>query len=206
VAIASGANMNFDRLRFVAERAALGEQKEALLSVNIPERPGSFAELVKAVLPAAITEFSYRYAKDQAANILMGISVTASSRTTELANLISRLAKDGMKAMDISGDELAKAHIRHFCGGRSQVQDERLFMFEFPERPGALDKFLTTLRPGQNISLFHYRNHGGDVANVLAGIQCSESEKQELEDFLHKLGYPSFECTNSPTYQMFLRD
>jgi threonine dehydratase len=206
VAISSGANMNFDRLRFVAERAALGENKEALLSVNIPERPGVFAELVKAVLPAAVTEFSYRYARDQSANVLMGISVSSSARAAQLSDLISRLAKDGMKATDISGDELAKTHIRHLVGGRSQVQDERVFMFKFPERPGALIKFLTTLRPGQNISLFHYRNHGGDVANVLAGIQCPQPEKQQLEDFLHKLGYPSLECTHSPTYQMFLRD
>ncbi|MCJ1379878.1 Threonine dehydratase biosynthetic, chloroplastic [Xylographa soralifera] len=206
VAIASGANMNFDRLRFVAERAALGEKKEALLSVNIPERPGAFTELVKAVLPQAVTEFSYRYAREQSANILMGISVNGSSRTSELANLIHRLDRDGMTATDLSGDELAKSHIRYLVGGRSGVQDERLYMFEFPERPGALIKFLTTLRPSQNISLFHYRNHGGDVGKVLAGIQCPKDEQDELEGFLVKLGYPFSECTDSPTYQMFLRD
>ncbi|MCJ1322341.1 hypothetical protein MMC15_007689 [Xylographa vitiligo] len=206
VAIASGANMNFDRLRFVAERAALGEKKEALLSVNIPERPGAFAELVKAVLPQAVTEFSYRYAREQSANILMGISVNGSSRTSELANLIHRLDRDGMTATDLSGDELAKSHIRYLVGGRSGVQDERLYMFEFPERPGALIKFLTTLRPSQNISLFHYRNHGGDVGKVLAGIQCPKEEQDELRGFLVKLGYPFSECTDSPTYQMFLRD
>ena len=206
IAIASGANMNFDRLRFVAERAALGEKKEALLSVNIPERPGAFAELVKAVLPQAVTEFSYRYAKEQSANILMGISVDASSRASELANLIHRLDTDGMTATDLSGDELAKSHIRYLVGGRSAVQNERLYMFEFPERPGALVKFLTTLRPDQNISLFHYRNHGGDVGKVLAGIQCPDDKKEELEGFLRRLGYPFSECTDSPTYQMFLRD
>ncbi|MCJ1402779.1 Threonine dehydratase biosynthetic, chloroplastic [Xylographa trunciseda] len=206
VAIASGANMNFDRLRFVAERAALGEKKEALLSVNIPERPGAFAELVKAVLPQAVTEFSYRYAREQSANILMGISVNGSSRTSDLANLIYRLDRDGMTASDLSGDELAKSHIRYLVGGRSGVQDERLYMFEFPERPGALIKFLTTLRPTQNISLFHYRNHGGDVGKVLAGIRCPADEQDELEGFLVKLGYPFSECTDSPTYQMFLRD
>ncbi|MCJ1243801.1 hypothetical protein MMC30_000998, partial [Trapelia coarctata] len=188
VAIASGANMNFDRLRFVAERAALGEKKEALLSVNIPERPGAFADLVKTVLPHAVTEFSYRYAREQSANILMGISVSASSRTSDLADLFDRLNKDGMKALDLSNDELVKSHLRHLVGGRSTVQNEKLYMFEFPERPGALVKFLTTLRPGQNISLFHYRNHGGDVGKVLAGIQCPENEKQELEGFLRKLG------------------
>ncbi|KAI9879719.1 MAG: threonine deaminase [Pleopsidium flavum] len=206
VAIASGANMNFDRLRFVAERAALGERKEALLSVTIPERPGAFAGLIKAVLPQAVTEFSYRYAEDQSADVFMGISVNASSRTQELANLIDRLSQDGMTAADLSGDELAKSHIRYLVGGRSSAQDEKLYMFEFPERPGALIKFLTTLRPGQNISLFHYRNHGGDVANVLAGIQCPEAEKPELEGFLRDLGYPFSECTDSPTYRMFLRD
>ena len=206
VAIASGANMNFDRLRFVAERAALGERKEALLSVTIPERAGAFTGLIKAVLPQAVTEFSYRYAKDRSADVFMGISVNASARTQELANLINRLSKDGMTATDLSGDELAKSHIRYLVGGRSSAQDEKLYMFQFPERPGTLIKFLTTLRPGQNISLFHYRNHGGDVANVLAGIQCPEAEKPELEGFLRDLGYPFSECTDSPTYRMFLRD
>ncbi|KAI4249455.1 MAG: hypothetical protein L6R42_008982, partial [Xanthoria sp. 1 TBL-2021] len=163
VAIASGANMNFDRLRFVTERAALGENKEVLLSVNIPERPGAFAELVETVLPHAVTEFSYRYSKEQSANIFMGITVTASARAEQLSDLMERLGHNGMKAEDLSGDELAKSHIRYLVGGRSDVADERLYMFEFPERPGSLIKFLTTLQPGQNISLFHYRNHGGDV-------------------------------------------
>jgi threonine dehydratase len=206
VAIASGANMNFDRLRFVADRAALGEKKEALLSVNVPERPGSFADLIKAVLPHAVTEFSYRYAKEQSANVLMGISVNASFRTSELSDLINRLSNDGMVAVDLSGDELAKSHIKYLVGGRSGVQDERLYSFEFPERPGALVKFLTTLRPDRNISLFHYRNHGGDVGKVLAGIQCPLAEKQELEGFLFKLEYPFSDCSESPTYKTFLRE
>lgn len=206
VAIASGANMNFDRLRFVAERAALGEQKEALLSVTIPERPGAFAGLIKAVLPQAVTEFSYRYSSAHSADVFMGVSVNASTRPQELADLISRLNNDGMTATDVSGDELAKSHIRYLVGGRSNAKDEKLYMFAFPERPGALIKFLTTLRPGQNISLFHYRNHGGDLANVLAGIQCPEEQKAELEGFLRELGYPFSECTDSPTYRMFLRD
>ena len=204
VAIASGANMNFDRLRFVAERAALGEQKEALLSVNIRERPGAFAELVKNVIPHAVTEFNYRFAKEESANILIGISIDTG--TSQLSNLITRLDKNGMEAIDLSGDELAKSHIRYLVGGRSSVSDEKLYMFEFPERPGALVKFLTTLQPGQNISLFHYRNHGGDIGKVLAGIQCPEGQKPELEGFLKKLGYPFIECTDSPTYRMFLRE
>lgn len=204
VAIASGANMNFDRLRFVTERAALGEQKEALLSVNIPERPGAFAELVKIVIPHAVTEFSYRYAKEESANILIGLSID--TRASELLHLIGRLQQHGMNAVDLSGDELAKTHIRYLVGGRSAVEDELLYMFEFPERPNALFKFLTTLQPAQNISLFHYRNHGGDIGKVLAGIQCPEPHKPELEGFLKKLGYPFRECTDSPTYRMFLRE
>ena len=209
VAITSGANMNFDRLRFVAERAALGEQKEALLTVTIPEQPGSFAQLVESVLPQAVTEFSYRYSatSPSLAHVLMGISVSAStSRAAELESLFSRLTIEGMEARDISEDELAKTHIRYLVGGRSNVSDERLYSFEFPERPGALAKFLTTMRPGQNISLFHYRNYGGDVGRVLAGIQCPELEKSSLEDFLKELGYPFKEVSDSPTYKMFLRE
>ena len=206
VALASGANMNFDRLRFVAERAALGERKEVLMSVNIPERPGAFAELVKLVLPHAITEFSYRLAKAASANVLMGMSVTAAKRAPELSDLLKRLGKAGMEAHDLSGDELAKSHIRYLVGGRSGRPNERLYMFEFPERPGALFKFLTTLRPDQNISLFHYRNYGGDVGKILAGIQCPDPEREELEGFLRKLGYPFSECTDSPVYKMFLRE
>lgn len=207
IAIASGANMDFDRLRFVAARAALGEKREALLCVTLPERPGTFIKLVKAVLPNAVTEFSYRYAKKDHGNVFMSISVNPSTRTSDLLDLINRLDKDGIPAADLSGDELAKSHIRHLIGGRSNVEDERLYMFEFPERPGALVKFLDTLRPGgQNITLFHYRNQGGDIGKVLAGIQCPDAGKKELEEFLLRLGYPFVECTDSPTYKLFLRD
>ena len=205
IALASGANMNFDRLRFVAERAAIGEQKEVLLSVKIPERPGAFIELVKSVLPQAVTEFSYRYADAQSANILMGMSVEVAKRSQTLAELIHRLDQQGMIATDLSGDELVKSHIRYLVGGRSSVADERLYMFEFPERPGALIKFLTTLRPDQNISLFHYRNHGGDVGKVLTGIQCPAEQKVELDGFLTKLGYPFSDISDSPAYKTFLR-
>ncbi|OOF97916.1 hypothetical protein ASPCADRAFT_205191 [Aspergillus carbonarius ITEM 5010] len=204
-AIASGANMDFDRLRFVAERAALGERKEALLSVRIPEKPGAFAKLVEVVLPHAVTAFSYRYARDSSADVLMGISLSASTGRDDLVKIIAQLARGGMDAKDLSDDELAKRHVRFLVGGRSNVADERLFMFEFPERPGALAKFLTTLRPNQNISLFHYRNYGGDVGKVLAGIQCPENEKSDLEAFLSDLAYPFTEHTDSPTYTTFLR-
>ncbi|PGH10344.1 threonine ammonia-lyase, biosynthetic [Blastomyces parvus] len=205
VAVTSGANMNFDRLRFVAERATLGERKEALLSVTIPERPGSFAKLVEIVTPHDVTEFSYRYSHSESAVVFMGISLSTSTGTEDLGVIVNQLMQAGMVAQDLSDNELAKTHIRYLAGGRSNVVDERLFMFEFPERPGALVKFLTTLRPHQNISLFHYRNYGSDVAKVLAGIQCPATEKTALEGFLHDLGYPVTECTDSLVYQMFLR-
>lgn len=207
VAVASGANMNFDRLRFVAERAELGEKREALLTVTIPERPGSFAQLVEAVLPQAVTEFGYRYSSPDHANVLMGISVSsATARHTELQSLFLRLASENMTPTDISDDELAKTHIRYMVGGRSSVTHERLFMFEFPERPGALYKFLRTLRPGLNISLFQYRNVGGDVGKILAGIQCEEKERGVLDGFLREIGYPFREVSESRVGKMFLRE
>lgn len=205
IAITSGANMDFDRLRFVAERAALGERKEALLSVKIPEKPGAFAKLVEVILPHAVTAFNYRYAREDSADVLMGISLSALTGREDLEKIIEELERGGMDARDLSDDELAKRHVRFLVGGRCDVADERLFMFEFPERPGALARFLTTLRPNQNISLFHYRNYGGDVGKVLAGIQCPPSEKDDLESFLRDLGYPFSEHTDSPTYQTFLR-
>ncbi|QSZ30935.1 hypothetical protein DSL72_000494 [Monilinia vaccinii-corymbosi] len=207
VAIASGANMNFDRLRFVAERAALGEGKEALLSVSIPESPGSFSELIKAVMPHAVTEFSYRYATDVIANVLIGISITspASQREEELQSLLSRISSSGMNPTDLSGNELAKSHIRYLVGGPSAVPNERLYMFNFPERPGALEKFLATLRPRYNISLFQYRNAGSDIGKVLTGIVCPDDEVKELESFLQQIGYPWTDCTESEVFKTFLR-
>ncbi|KAH7326993.1 threonine dehydratase-like protein [Rhexocercosporidium sp. MPI-PUGE-AT-0058] len=207
VAIASGANMNFDRLRFVAERAALGEKKEALISVSIPEKPGAFSELIKAIMPHMVTEFSYRYATDAVANVLIGLSLTspASQRDAELASLLARISAGGMTPVDLSGDELAKSHIRYLVGGRSGVPHERLYMFNFPERPGALEKFLTTLRPRYNISLFQYRNAGSDVGKILAGIVCPDNELKDLESFLRRIGYPWEDCTDSKVFQTFLR-
>lgn len=206
IAIATGANMDFDRLRFVTDRATLGENREALLCATLPERHGAFAELIRAVLPYAVTAFSYRYSNKDTGNVLMGVAINTSPQTSELSDLIYRLNKNDMPVMDLSGDELAKSHIRHLVGGRSNVPNERLYMFEFPERPGALVKFLTTLRPSQDISLFHYRNYGGDVGKVLAAIQCPDSQMDELESFLLKLGYPFSECTDSPAFKMFLRE
>lgn len=206
IATASGANMNFDRLRFVAERAALGENKEALLSVTIPEMPGAFAKLVSVIHPMAVTEFSYRYSGPSEANILVGVELKAATRAHDLPNLITRLAAEGMTATDLSQDELAKSHIRYLVGGRSNAADEHLYMFEFPERGGALYKFLNTLQPGMNISLFHYRNYGGDVAKILSGIQCKKEEGEKLEGFLREIGYPYKEVTRSESYKTFLRD
>ncbi|KAI8956686.1 threonine dehydratase I [Daldinia sp. FL1419] len=207
IAITSGANMNFDRLRFVAERATLGEGKEALLHVSIPERPGAFAELIAHVMPHAVTEFSYRYATSEVANILVGISLTGGSagRDQELQDLIDRINRAGMTATDLSGDELAKSHIRYLVGGRSDVADERLYMFNFPERPGALEKFLRTLRLRYNISLFQYRNGGSDIGKILTGIQCPESEVADLEKSFRKIGYPWEDRTQSSIFKTFLR-
>lgn len=206
VAIASGANMDFDRLRFVAERAALGEKKEALLSVTIPERPGAFAALVKTINPMNVTEFAYRYATASEANVLVGVSLSPMTRQRDLSDLIARLKNEGMSATDVSDNELAKSHIRYLVGGRSSAADERLFAFEFPERGGALYKFLTTLQPGLNISLFHYRNYGGDVGKVLAGIQCPKDQEEGLNKWLRELGYGYVEETNNEVYKMFMRD
>ena len=208
VAIASGANMNFDRLRFVAERAALGEGKEALLSVSIPETPGAFSELIKAVMPHAVTEFSYRYATEAVANVLLGISLScpASQREQELADTLTRISGCGMTPTDLSGNELAKSHIRYLVGGRSNVSDERLFMFNFPERPGALERFLASLRMNYNISLFQYRNAGSDIGKVLAGIQCPDAEVNHLHKELNKIGYPWEDCSNEDVFKTFLRD
>lgn len=197
--------MNFDRLRFVAERAALGEKKEALLSVIIPEQPGSFAKLIDTINPHNVTEFNYRYAHAKSANIMLGVEFAAARRDLELSSLLTRLEAAGMKATDLSENELAKSHVRYLVGGRSAVENERLFSFEFPERGGALHKFLTTLQPGFNISLFHYRNYGGDVGRVLAGIQCPEGERSELEKFLKEIRYPYTEETDNEVFGMFLR-
>lgn len=209
VAITSGANMNFDRLRFVAERATLGEGKEALLAVQIPERPGSFAELIDAIMPHAVTEFSYRYGSSDSANVLLGLSLTAGNaaeRVQQLSSLMARIAGiEGMKSTDVSGDELAKSHIRYLMGGRSDVANERLYMFNFPERPGALEKFLGTLRLKYNISLFQYRNEGSDIGKVLTGIQCPDAEVDELETYLGAIGYPWVDCTQSDVFKTFLR-
>ena len=202
-AILSGANMDFDRLRFVAERARLGEGREVLLSVDVPERPGVFYSMIESILPRNVTEFAYRYADPGRANIYM--SVTVSQPAIEVPQIISLLASKDMHAVDISNNEFAKSHARYLVGGRSAVEDERVYRFEFPERPGALAKFLSLLRPGFNISMFHYRNQGGDVGKILAGIQVKEGERGMLEQFLEELNYPFVDETENPVYLKFMR-
>jgi threonine dehydratase len=202
VAIASGANMNFDRLRFVAEEAELGEKREAILAVTIPERPGSFREFCSLIGTRNITEFNYRYADPRRAHVFVGVQVR---NRRETDRLIRRLRGRGLKTLDFSNNELAKLHVRHTVGGHAPtVDDEILYRFEFPERPGALMRFLTAMSSGWNISLFHYRNHGADYGRVLVGMQVPPRDKRKFRAFLAKVGYPSHEETRNPAYKLFL--
>ncbi|TFK44737.1 threonine ammonia-lyase [Crucibulum laeve] len=206
VAVVSGANMNFDRLRFVAERAELGEGREALLSVNIPERPGSFIALHSVIHPRAVTEFIYRYnVCGDRAHVLLSFKLESGSRATEVAGVLAALEREDMKGVDISDDELAKSHARYMIGGCQKVSNERVFRFAFPERPGALRKFLLGLQQGWNISLFHYRNHGADLGKVLAGIQVPNSDSNAFNAFLEKLDYAYVEETENPMYKQYLQ-
>jgi len=202
VAIACGANMNFDRLRFVAERAELGEEREAVLAVTIPEHPGSFRAFCRLLGKRSITEFNYRYADPKVAHLFVGIEV-ANRHETE--HLLSELHKQRIRAYDLSDNEMAKLHVRHLVGGHAPAaENEILYRFEFPERPGALMKFLNSMSRGWNISLFHYRNHGADYGRVLVGMQVPPSDKGKFRDFLDRLGYDCVEETANPAYKMFL--
>jgi threonine dehydratase len=203
VAIACGANMNFDRLRFVAERAELGEHREAVLGVTIPEKPGSFRALCALLGKRSVTEFNYRYADDRAAHVFLGVSVSGREETERL---IAGLTGQGMRSVDLSDNETAKLHVRHLVGGRAPRNGaEMLYRFEFPERPGALMHFLTRMGSGWNISLFHYRNHGADVGRVLVGLQVPEKERGAFRRFLRELGYDYTDETRNPAYKLFLR-
>ncbi|PTM61229.1 threonine ammonia-lyase, biosynthetic [Phreatobacter oligotrophus] len=203
VAINSGANMNFDRLRHIAERAEIGEQREALLSVTIPEKPGSYRRFIQLLGKRAITEFNYRYADPQKAEIFVGVQLDAGGE--EKRAILALLAEHGYPVLDMSDNELAKLHVRYMVGGKTQgVAGERIFRFQFPERPGALLKFLTSLSEGWNISLFHYRNHGADYGRVLAGIQVPPEDHAQLKKRLDALGYPYWEETDNPAYKAFL--
>ncbi|KAI0339879.1 threonine ammonia-lyase [Trametopsis cervina] len=205
VAVVSGANMNFDRLRFVAERAELGEGREALLSVEIPEKAGSFIGLHGVIHPRATTEFIYRYNDPVRAQVFLSFKLETTNRAEEVGDVLLQLKKLDMKGFDISDDELAKSHARYMIGGRVAVPNERIFRFEFPERPGALRRFLEGIRSEWNISLFHYRNHGADLGKVLAGIQVPPNDNPDFEKFLENLGYPYVEETNNEVYKMYLR-
>lgn len=202
VAIGSGANMNFDRLRFVAERAEIGEAREVVFAVTIPERRGSFRRLIELVGSRPVTEFNYRMGDSSQAHIYVGMQVVDRAQGAELAETFRRA---GFATLDLTEDELAKLHLRHLVGGPSALaNDERVYRFEFPERPGALMRFLTALNPNWNISLFHYRNHGADYGRVLVGIQVPPADAGQFATFLHTLGYPHTEETANPAYQLFL--
>ncbi len=202
VAIASGANMNFDRLRHVSERAELGEEREAILAVSIPERPGSFKAFCSLLGPRNITEFNYRYADSRQAQVFAGIEVQSRDEVTAI---IEKLRAHGLEALDFTDNELAKLHVRHMVGGRApQAEHEILYRFEFPERPGALMKFLSSMSHDWNISLFHYRNHGADYGRVLVGIQVHPSEMVAFQEFLDKLGYTYCEESANSAYRLFL--
>jgi threonine dehydratase len=201
-AIACGANMNFDRLRFVAERAELGERREALLAIAIPERPGSFKEFCALIGPRNVTEFNYRYGNPDQAQVFVGLSVRDRG---EVQAIVRQLRGAGLQTEDLSDNEMAKLHVRHMVGGRSPaVKDEMVYRFEFPERPGALMNFLNRMSRGWNISLFHYRNHGADFGRVLVGMQVPRAEKRAFKAFLTQLHYPYWEETGNAAYDLFL--
>ncbi len=203
IALNCGANINFDRLRHVAERADLGARREALLAVELPERPGSFLGFCQLLGRRSVTEFNYRYDDASKAQIFVGISLQGGSREKEA--LLSLVAGSGYRVLDMSDDEMAKLHVRYMIGGHAHgLAHERLFRFEFPERPGALLRFLEAVGARWNISLFHYRNHGSDYGRVLAGVQVAPADADEFAQHLRELGYPYTEETANPAYRMFL--
>jgi len=202
IGIASGANMNFDRLRFIAERAEIGEKREAVLAVTIPEKPGAFKAFCRLLGGRNITEFNYRYSDPKNAHIFVGVAI---SNPAESAKLVADLQQQGLPTIDLTDNEVAKLHLRHLVGGHApQAENEKVFRFEFPETPGALMRFLDNMGHDWNISLFHYRNHGADFGRVLVGMQVPPSELSEFYDFLSKLGYPYWDETENPAYQLFL--
>lgn len=203
VAVTSGANMNFDRLRFVAERAELGEEREALFGVTIPEVAGSFRAFMQTIGSRNITEFNYRYNQATDAQVFVGVNVT---RTNEVTEIVAACEAAGLSAVDLTHNEMAKLHLRHLVGGRANgLDDERLFRFVFPEKPGALMDFLRALRANWNITLFHYRNHGADYGRVLVAMQVPDSDSVVFARFLQELGYAWVEETENPAYTLFLR-
>jgi threonine dehydratase len=209
VAVACGANMNFDRLAFVAERAELGEEREALLAVEIPEQPGSLRRFCAVLGQRSLTEFSYRLADPRLAHIFVGVQINGHADTRQL---IAELQGEGFPCLDLSGNELAKLHLCHMVGGRLPTSaaealdqgEDLLYRFEFPERPGALMAFVSSLHPSWNISIFHYRNHGADVGRIVVGVQVPAAERADWQAFVAGLPYPHWEETANPAYQVFL--
>ena len=203
VAVNSGANLNFDRLRHVAERAEIGEGREALLAVTIPERPGSYRRFIKLLGRRAVTEFNYRYMDDADAHIFVGVEL---KQPGEKADIIAAIEQEGFPVLDMSDNEMAKVHARYMVGGRvaGGIRDEVLLRFQFPERPGALLRFLESLKPDWNITLFHYRNHGADYGRILAGIQVPQAERGAFARMLADLGYPYTDESENPAYRLFL--
>jgi len=203
VAITCGANMNFDRLRFVAERAEVGEDREALFAVTIPEERGSFKRFCELIGPRAVTEFNYRISDAKQAHVFVGLST---ANRSEPAKLAKHFTRHGFDTLNLTDDELAKEHLRHMVGGRSALaHDERLYRFVFPERPGALMRFLSSMHPDWNISLFHYRNQGADYGRILVGIQVPRADKKGFREFIEGLAYPCEDETDNPVYRLFLR-
>jgi threonine dehydratase len=212
-AVLCGANMNFDRLRFVAERAEVGEEREALFAVTVPEERGSFKRFCETIgtLPhfgnaggaRNVTEFNYRISGAEQAHVFVGLTTSSKGESVKIA---AHLTKKGFATLDLTHDDLAKEHLRHMVGGASALaNEERLLRFVFPERPGALMKFLSAMRPGWNISLFHYRNQGADYGRILVGIQVPKADDKAFATFLSTLGYPFVEETHNPVYQLFLK-
>jgi threonine dehydratase len=200
--------MNFDRLRFVAERAEVGEEREAIFAVTIPEERGSFKRFCELIgnLPGGprnVTEFNYRISDADKAHVFVGLTTNGSGESGKIS---AKFSKHGFDNIDLTHDDLAKEHIRHMVGGHSSLaQNERLMRFVFPERPGALLKFLNLMRPGWNISLFHYRNQGADYGRILVGLQVPDKDDKAFDKFLKTLGYPYVEETQNPVYRMFLQ-
>lgn len=202
VALACGANMNFDRLRFVAERAELGERREAVFGVTIPEQRGSFRRFCELIGQRNVTEFNYRISDPETAHLFVGMQVTGRD---DARRVRSELVRHKFPTLDLTDDELAKLHLRHLVGGRSPLAaGERVFRFEFPERPGALMQFLSSMKPSWNITLFHYRNHGADYGRILVGMQVPVGEQAALKRFIKSLGYACSEETDNPALKLFL--
>ena len=202
IAVTSGANMNFHRLRHVSERSELGEGNEGIFAVTIPEQPGSFLKFINLLGNRNITEFNYRYGDDKQAHIFVGIQ---SAGSKDLANITQELTAAGLPNIDLTNDEMSKIHIRYMVGGRThKVKSERLVSFEFPERPGALARFLKHMQSDWNITLFHYRNHGADYGRILVGIDVAPESEADFQDFLKNLGYPHQPQTDNAAYKLFL--